>query len=190
MFTGIIKEVGKVSRIVKNGDLMRLGIVAPDIYPDAKISDSIAVNGVCLTLVSKDKRSLFFEAIKTTHTATNLKRLRIGSIVNLEPALKVGDNVGGHFVLGHVDVETRLLRKMKYKDWLRYEISLPPKDLRKFILENGSIALEGISLTVKKVSSSYFTVHIIPFTHEHTNLKYKRAGDWLNLETDYLLKRR
>jgi riboflavin synthase len=187
MFTGIIKEIGKVSSIVKKGTITELGVISEIIYPDSKVSDSISLNGVCLTLIYKQKKSLFFEVVKSTLENTNLKRLKVGDFVNLEPSLKFQDKVGGHFVLGHVDGEARLRRVVSLKSYWQFEIELPSA-FKRFILEKGSIAIEGISLTIKKVFNRYFTVDIIPFTYQHTNLKYKRAGDWLNIEYDYLLK--
>ncbi|MFA6281731.1 MAG: riboflavin synthase, partial [Candidatus Omnitrophota bacterium] len=145
------------------------------------------INGTCLTLTEKKANTLFFDAVKSTLDKTNIKRLRIKEIVNLEPALKVGEKLGGHFVLGHVDVEARLKRILRKSDFWQLEVELPPA-FKKNVVENGSVALNGISLTVKKVAANFFTVDIIPFTYENTNLKHKRVGDWINVEFDYLLK--
>jgi riboflavin synthase len=188
MFTGIVSEVGKVSRIVKRGSLTTITVAAKNIVADTKVSDSIAVNGVCLTVVKKDNLSLVFEAVLPTIEKTNLKRLSQGDYVNLEPALNVGDKLGGHFVLGHVDIEAKLRRVINKQQFWQLEVELF-SSLRKFIKENGSIAVEGISLTVKKIFPRYFTLDIIPFTYENTTLKYKKSGDYLNIEFDYLLKR-
>lgn len=188
MFTGIIEEVTRVDKIVKGSTLTKLGVSSVKIWQQAKISDSIAVNGICLTLVDKPKGLLFFEAVMPTFQKTNLKRLRIGDLVNLEPALKIGDRLGGHFVLGHVDAEVKLIRKINRRDFWQWEVDLP-SSFRRFIVENGSVTLEGISLTVKKVLRQSFSLDIIPFTYDNTNLKYKKIGDWLNVEFDYLLKR-
>jgi riboflavin synthase len=187
MFTGIIKEVGKVGSLRQGASLIEIGISSKIVYGEANVSDSIAINGVCLTLVKKEKELLLFEAIKSTLETSNLKRLKMGEFVNLEPSLSVGDKLGGHFVLGHVDCETKLSRIVHYKDWWQVELALPVV-FRKYIVDNGSVAVEGISLTVKKVLPRTFTLHIIPFTYEHTNLKYKPIGSRLNIEFDYLLK--
>jgi riboflavin synthase len=187
MFTGIIKEIGRVEKIIKQGSLTKLGIGSKELWNDADISDSIAVNGVCLTVVKKEKNLIFFDAVDSTIGVSNLKRLKKNDCVNLEPALKMGDKLGGHFVLGHVDGEVKLRRIIKLKDYHQIEIDLLSAN-KKFILENGSVALEGISLTVKKVLPRIFTVNVIPFTFAHTNLKYKRLGDWVNIEFDHLLK--
>ena len=187
MFTGIIKEVGKVKKIEKKTNLWRMGIFSSAIFSQSNISDSISVNGVCLTLVEKKNDLLFFEVIKTTLENTNLKRLRINSLVNLEPSLKAQDRLGGHFVLGHIDCEGRVKNIIKRKDFYIFEIEYP-KVFKKYIIEKGSIAVEGISLTIQKKFFSSFTVDIIPFTFQHTNLREKKIGDWLNIEFDYLLK--
>jgi len=187
MFTGIIKEVGKVKKIEKKTNLWRMGIFSSVIFSQSNISDSISVNGVCLTLVEKKNNLLFFEVIKTTLENTNLKRLRINSLVNLEPSLKAQDRLGGHFVLGHIDCEGRVKNIIKRKDFCIFEIEYP-KVFKKYIIEKGSIAVEGISLTIQKNFFSSFTVDIIPFTFQHTNLREKKIGDWLNIEFDYLLK--
>ena len=187
MFTGIVKETGKVAQVSKTGSLMKLGISSSIIAKDASPSDSISVNGVCLTLTQNKKDLLIFEAISSTLKSTNIKRLKKGDHVNLEPALNMGEKMGGHFVLGHVDAELKLRRIVKRPDHFELEIELP-SSFRKFIVANGSVAIEGISLTVKKILPKVFTVNIIPFTFEHTTLKYKRSGDFLNIEFDYLLK--
>ncbi|OQX81312.1 MAG: hypothetical protein B6D56_02520 [Candidatus Omnitrophica bacterium 4484_70.1] len=188
MFTGIIKEVGRVKRVEKKANLWKLCIFSRVIFSESNISDSISVNGVCLTLTEKKNSLLFFEVIKTTLENTNLKRLKINSLVNLEPSLRLQDKIGGHFVLGHIDCEGRIRNIRRGKNYV-FEIEYP-KEFRKYIIEKGSIAVEGISLTIQKKLSSSFAVDIIPFTFQHTNLKEKRIGDWLNIEFDYLLKAR
>ncbi len=187
MFTGIVKEIGKAIQVSKTNSITKLGIESSVVAGEAKVSDSIAINGVCLTLVNKKNNLIFFEAISSTLKNTNIKRLRRGEYVNLEPALSLGEKVGGHFVLGHVDVEAKLRRVIKRSDFLELEIDLPSA-FRKFIVVNGSIAIEGISLTVKKVLPKIFTVNIIPFTFDNTTLKFRKSSDFLNIEFDYLLK--
>jgi len=189
MFTGIIKEVARVERIAKAGFLIKLAVKSIAVFKDVNLSDSISVNGVCLTLIHKKEDLLFFDAINSTLKNTNLKRLKKGDFLNLEPALNIGDKLGGHFVLGHVDAEVKLCKKVAKGNHWQLEMELPSQ-FRKFILENGSITIEGVSLTVKKILPRSFTVDIIPFTYNNTNLKYKKIGDWLNIEFDYLLKQR
>jgi len=187
MFTGIIKEIGRVVSVANKGALITLEIqtALPASYA---VSDSVCVNGVCLTVTGKGKESLFFDAISSTLAKTNLKRLKIGDMVNLEPALRLEDRIGGHFVLGHVDNEAKLKRITKQGiSWrLVIELAAPYK---RYIVENGSVAVEGISLTVKKVLPREFMADIIPFTYKHTTLQYKRSGAWVNIEFDYLLKK-
>lgn len=187
MFTGIVKEVGRVKKIIKASSLIKLGIETDRIYEELEQGDSVSIGGVCLTLVNKEKKIIFFDVLESSLKISNLKRLKIGDYVNLEPALKVGGKLGGHFVLGHVDGEIKIRRWVKIKDYQRLEINLDSKQ-RKFLLENGSVSLEGISLTIKKIFPKYFTLDVIPFTYENTNLKYKRNGDWLNIEFDQLVK--
>ncbi len=186
MFTGIVKETGRVKKIEKKANLWRLGVFSPLVFSESNISDSVSVNGVCLTLVEKKNDLLFFEAIKTTLKNTNLKRLKINSLVNLEPSLRLQDKIGGHFVLGHIDCEGRIRNIRRGENYV-FEIECP-KEFRKYVVEKGSIAVEGISLTIQKKLSSSFAVDIIPFTFQHTNLKEKKIGGWLNLEFDYFLK--
>lgn len=189
MFTGIVREIGKVKKIAKSGSSIKLGIESIVILREANISDSISVNGVCLTLSSKDKSTLSFDAISSTLKNTNLKRLKKGDYVNLEPALSLGEKVGGHFVLGHIDSELKLRRLIKKSGHWQLEIDLPSM-FRKNILINGSIAIEGISLTIKKVLPRTFAVDLVPFTYENTTIRYKRIGNFLNIEFDYLLKKK
>ena len=188
MFTGIISEIGKVKTASKGSSLLKLSVSSKGLFKEAKVSDSIAVNGACLTLTVKEKDLLFFEAMSSTLANTNIKRLKPGGFVNLEAALKTGDKVGGHFVLGHVDCELKLRRKIKKPGFWEMEIELPAR-FRKYILENGSVALEGVSLTVKKILAKIFTVHVLAFTCDNTTIQYMRSGDRLNVEFDYLLKK-
>ena len=187
MFTGIIQEIGCVEKIARGNSLITFGIKSFLVSKEAKISDSIAVNGVCLTLVNKDKDVLFFETVPSTLENTNLKRLKKGDCVNIESALAIGDKLGGHFVLGHVDIELKLRRIIKKTSHWYLEIDLPPQ-FKKFVIANGSVTVEGISLTIKKVLPRSFTLDIVPFTYNNTVLKNRRIGAWLNLEFDYLLK--
>ncbi|MCK9614325.1 MAG: riboflavin synthase [Candidatus Omnitrophica bacterium] len=189
MFTGIIKELGSVEKISKNSALTKIGVKTKAVFEQANVSDSISIDGVCLTVTDKKNDILFFDAVKSTIEKTNLKRIKLRDFVNLEPALKMGGSLGGHFVLGHVDCEAKVKRIIKKNNYWQLEVNFPV-NFRKYVTDNGSVSLNGISLTVKKVTPRFFTVDIIPFTYENTNLKYKRVGDWINVEFDYLLKRR
>ncbi len=187
MFSGIIKEVGKIKRIEKKTGLWKIEVISQFVFQEVDIADSVSVNGVCLTLVGKKDNVLFFDTVETTLKNTNLKRLRRNSLVNLEPPLRVGDKLSGHFVLGHVDCEARIKTIKKQKDFHDFEIETPLR-FKKYIVEKGSIAVEGVSLTIQKIKPYSFIISIIPFTFHNTNLREKKIGSWVNLEFDYLLK--
>ncbi|MFH1768238.1 MAG: riboflavin synthase [Candidatus Omnitrophota bacterium] len=187
MFTGIIKEVGKVRVIRRKASLSNMTVSSPLVSKDANEGDSVAVNGVCLTVVNKKGKDISFDVVKTTLGNTNIKRLKIGSLVNLEPSLAIGDKLGGHFVLGHVDCEAKIKSVQPKGEFIAVAIDCPGC-FRNLIVEKGSVAVEGISLTVQKLYPKFFTVSVIPYTFEHTNIKNKRTGDWVNVEFDYLLK--
>lgn len=189
MFTGIVQEVGKIASIAKRARLMRLGIRCVKVYDEAAVSDSICVDGTCLTVTDKKKGILYFDVVKETYSVTTLQYMRIGTEVNLESSLKVGDKLGGHFVLGHVDCATYIKRIKRLPAAATLEISYPLR-LKKCIVEKGSIAVDGISLTIQKLYSSSFVVSIIPYTFQHTSLRNKRATHKVNIEFDYLLKNR
>ncbi|MBN2484163.1 MAG: riboflavin synthase [Candidatus Omnitrophica bacterium] len=188
MFTGIIKETAKIKRIDRKSSLWQISVeTSPAFAQTAEISDSVSVNGACLTIVAKKASTLTFEAVKPTLDTTNLKYLKIGSTVNLEDALKTGDKVGGHFVLGHVDCLGQVKKTKKSGNFYVFEIKFPIT-YRTYVVPKGSIAIEGISLTVSTVTSSLFTVNVIPYTFDHTTLNKKFPGDYVNLEFDYLKK--
>ncbi len=189
MFTGIIQEVARAAKITKRGSTSRLEIDSEIISKSAEVSDSIAVNGTCLTLVEKSSSRLCFDLVASTLLDTNIKFFKNKEPVNLEPALEVGAKLGGHFVLGHVDSVVKIKRITDKRGYWEMELYLPQK-YKKYIVEKGSIALDGISLTAKKVLPTSFTLDVIPFTYNNTNLKFKKVGHWVNAEFDYLLKRR
>jgi len=189
MFTGIIQEIGTIERITRASSLATFAIATKDIYKNASVSDSISINGVCLTVTAKEKNILSFTVVGSTLEITTLTQLKKGDKVNCEAALKVGDKLGGHFVLGHIDVQLRLRRLIRKSSYWQLEIILPAR-YSKYVIENGSIAIDGISLTVKNVYPRFFRIDVVPFTFKHTTLQYRKAGDWLNIEFDYLLKRK
>ncbi len=180
--------IGRVEKVTRQGAKASLGIKAGALAAAAAEADSIAINGACLTVTAKEKDVLFFEAVLPTLEKTNLKNLKLSDPVHLEPALKVGDKLGGHFVLGHVDGTARLKKVTNYGAYRRLELDCAP-EFKKYMVENGSVALDGVSLTIKKVMARLFTVDIIPFTWEHTTFKLRRPGYLFNLECDYLLKK-
>ncbi|OPX28108.1 MAG: hypothetical protein B1H08_06545 [Candidatus Omnitrophica bacterium 4484_171] len=189
MFTGIIKETGLIKSIKKKAGLWQIGVSVNKLFSDIDKGDSVSVNGVCLTAVDKKQNLVFFDVVKTTLETTNLKRLRISSLVNLEPALRAGDKISGHFVLGHVDCELNIKSISNKGEYFSMAAGYDRK-FSSYLVDKGSIAIDGISLTIQELRSSFFAVSIIPYTFEHTNLKTKHAGEWVNAEFDYLLKRR
>ena len=187
MFSGIIEELGEVKNISKYGNVTRIEIKAKNILEDIKIGDSISVNGACLTVIKKDTPSLTFEAMPETLKLTNLGALRVADKVNLERGLKIGDRLSGHFVSGHVDC-TGIIRKKGYiNNNLCFEIVVPTEFI-KYCIPRGSIAVDGISLTLVDKRTNTFSVYIIPHTLKNTTLGFKGASDKVNIEFDILAK--
>lgn len=189
MFTGLIEEVGKVVSLTGDRGTKRLTVAASTLPREMKKGDSIAVSGVCLTAVAIKKNSIAFDLAVETLARTSLSRLAKDTLVNLELPMKAGGRMGGHIVQGHVDGVARFLslEKIEGKDdyWLRLEI---PTELAKYVVFKGSIAVEGISLTVAKVEGREVTIAIIPHTCEMTNLKQFQPGDPMNIEVDIIAK--
>lgn len=188
MFSGIVEELGCVINISRRGAVTLLKIGAKRILEDAAIGDSISVNGACLTITEKARDYLTFEVIPETLRVTNLGVLRISERVNLERSLKVGDRISGHFVTGHIDC-TGIIRKKSYiSNNLCFEIALPPEVI-KYCMPKGSIAVDGISLTLVNVRSNIFSIYVIPHTLKNTTLGLKGPSDKLNIEFDLLVKK-
>jgi len=189
MFTGLVEEVGKVLSLSGDKGTKRLTVAALQLPREMKKGDSIAVSGVCLTAVEIKKNSIGFDLAVETLARTSLSRLATGALVNLELPMKAGGRMGGHIVQGHVDGVARFrgLEKIEGKDdyWLRLDI---PAELAKYVVFKGSIAVEGISLTVAKVEGSEVTIAIIPHTYEMTNLQQFKPGDPMNIEVDIIAK--
>ena len=190
MFTGIVVGTGKVKNITKNTKNRSAVQMTVDLGKQAKglkMGQSVALNGVCLTVTKLSKHPGRFEMIDETTKKTDLGNLKIGSIVNIERSLKAGDRLEGHFVLGHVDgvgIIKKILKKPKeVQVW--FEV---PKKLAKYIVKKGSIAIDGISLTVVEVKKNLVSVSFIPHTIQVTNFKTKKIGDKVNIETDILGK--
>lgn len=193
MFTGIVEELGQVKKITRQAGITLLEISAKEVLVDTKIGESIAVNGVCLTVVGIDPAPacrgwVSFEVIDTTRKNTNLGLLKIGQRVNLERSLKVGDRVSGHFVSGHIDCLGLVRRKSLRNGSFEFEISVPPAFMR-YCLPRGSIALDGISLTLAGARANIINVCIIPHTLKNTTLNFKGPADKLNMEFDLLAKK-
>ena len=187
VFTGIVRERGRVAAAELNGDGLRLRVEAPETAPTAAPGDSVSVSGVCLTVTAATNGSLAFDAVPETIARTNLGRLAAGSRVNLEPALSAGEPLGGHFVQGHVDGTARVGRLEPEGAGARLTLALPP-DLLRYCVEKGSIALDGVSLTIAALRSDGIEIALVPFTLEHTTLAAAAPGDELNVEVDLLAK--
>lgn len=187
MFSGIIEELGQVKRISRQGNNSLLEIKTTKVNEGAKIGDSFSLNGACLTLVKKEGHFLTFEVIPETMRITNLSFLRMADKVNLERSLKVGDRLSGHFVSGHIDT-TGVIRKKNYSGGnISFEIAVPAKFMN-YILPKGSIAVDGISLTIVDKWSDKFSVYIIPHTLKNTTLGFKGPSSLVNIEFDILAK--
>jgi riboflavin synthase len=187
MFTGLVQCLATVREIHDAPPGKRLTIQSEPIARDANIGDSVALNGCCLTVVARAGDLLSFEAGPETLACTNLGRLAPGSTVNLEPSLKVGDRLGGHFVTGHVEGLATLSRRQDDADWSTFWFSFPP-GLARYMVAKGSIAVDGVSLTLVDVERDRFSVALIPHTLAATTLGGLQVGDLVNLETDLLAK--
>jgi riboflavin synthase len=188
MFTGIIEEVGRVEAIEPRAAGSRLRITAPVVCGDVREGDSISVNGVCLTAVDLRGQGFGADVSPETLKRSSLGRLERGWMVNLERALTPNSRLGGHIVQGHVDAMGEVISLDLLGDnnwWLRLKA---PAEIDRYLVFKGSIAIDGISLTVAEVSGGVVSVTIIPHTYEHTNLRLRRPGDAVNLEADVLAK--
>jgi riboflavin synthase len=189
MFTGLVEEVGTVVSIAENGGNHRVTIKAPNSAKELKEGNSVAVSGVCLTALEIKPDTFCADLAKETWTRTSFSRMTEGAEVNLELPLKVDARMGGHIVQGHVDGTGRLigLQPIANADdfWMLIDI---PEDLAKYVVFKGSIAIEGISLTVAKLDGLRLIIAIIPHTIKMTNLKSLKAGDPVNIETDIVAK--
>ncbi len=185
MFTGIIQEIGKVRNIIKGSKSIRLAIEAPKLTPKIAIGDSISTNGVCLTVTKKAVTIFWADATPETVKRTNLYDLRQGDCVNLERSLTLQDLIGGHLVSGHVD-GVGIISKIFYEENAQYLIiNVEPKILF-YMVEKGSVAVDGISLTIANIDERSFTVSIIPHSLQNTTLKYKTIGSKVNIECDMI----
>jgi len=187
MFTGLIEEVGTVVAMRASDGGARLQVAAPRIAKQARTGQSIAVNGCCLTLTSHRGDRLTFDLLEETTARTNLNRLQENSPVNLEGALRADGRLGGHFIQGHIDCVSPIVAFAQSGADFRLEIELP-REFAHYVTSKGSIAINGISLTVSEVLPKSFEVWIIPYTKHHTNLDLARAGDLVNLEFDIIAK--
>jgi riboflavin synthase len=187
MFTGIVRELGLVEAVDGGADGVRLQVRAPEAAAQAAIGDSVALNGVCLTVTGRDGEVLSFDAVPETLSRSTLGRLRPRVEVNVEPALRAGEPLGGHIVQGHVDGVGRVLRATPDGGGVRMEVEAPAGILR-YCVEKGSICVEGVSLTVAGLGPEGFAVALIPHTLEVTTLGRLAPGDEVNLEVDVVAK--
>jgi riboflavin synthase len=187
MFTGIIQERGTVQKIKRMSGITQLGIRSELISDSASVGDSIAINGVCLTVTSIDNRVMMFDVSGETMRSTNLGTLKQGESVNLEPALRPSDRLGGHFVTGHID-GTGIIRKITPSGGTTKIEITAPDEVMQYIVKKGSVAVDGISLTVVDVYRDSFTVVIIPHTGLVTTIEKRKVNETVNLETDIIGK--
>ena len=187
MFTGIIEGLGTIKRLNMKGADAVLEIESAIDMADVALGDSIAVNGACLTVTAKNQNVFHSDVSAETLDKTNLKQLHTGTKVNLEKSLRAGGYLGGHFVLGHVDGTGRVLSKTQKSGSVIFAIQTD-EALSRYIVEKGSVAIDGISLTINKVEKGRFYVNVIPHTAEKTTLLGKKEGDTVNIETDILGK--
>jgi len=187
MFTGIIEEIGVIEQMRQTGDAIVMTIGAKRVLEDVQLGDSIAVNGVCLTVTSFTDRHFTVDVMPETVKATALHTLQPGAKVNLERAMAAGGRFGGHFVTGHVDGVGRIVRQWPKANAVYYEIEVP-LPLRSYMMEKGSVAVDGTSLTIFGLSERTFTISLIPHTRKATILGEKRPGDLVNIECDMIGK--
>ncbi len=187
MFTGIVEELGEVVALTDLGDSVRLTLRGPVVVQDAGRGDSIAVNGVCLTVTGTESERFSADVMRETLDRSSLGALAVGDRVNLERPVQLGGRLGGHLVQGHVDGTGRVVSREPSEHWDVVRISLPA-DLTRYVVHKGSITVDGVSLTVASVAADSFTVSLIPTTLELTTLGTRRAGDPVNLEVDVVAK--
>jgi riboflavin synthase len=187
LFTGLILEMGEILSVKRRSGGAILSLKSKEVAAAAKQGDSISVNGVCLTLINTNNNILSFDLSEETLRSTNLGSLKTGDAVNLEPSLSFDSKIGGHFVTGHVDAAGKIRSKVNIGDMVKVEIEAPVNVIN-FLVEKGSVAVDGISLTVVDILKTSFTVMIIPHTAKLTTIGFKGPGDTVNIEADILGK--
>ncbi|MGO9779295.1 MAG: riboflavin synthase [Streptosporangiaceae bacterium] len=190
MFTGIVEELGETVAVDDLGDAARLTVRGPQVTQDVANGDSIAVNGVCLTVASTSGDTFTADVMRETLSRSSLGSLVPGAPVNLERSVRLADRLGGHLVQGHVDGTGRIISRTPADHWDVVRIGLPPgpADLARYIVAKGSVAVDGISLTIVSVSPTWFEVSLIPETLKRTTLGAKQPGETVNLEVDVIAK--
>ena len=187
MFTGIIEEMGVVKAIRREQHSAQLDLLAQAVLEELTVGDSLTVNGVCLTVVAKRAKEFTVDVSPETMSVTRLGSLKVGDAVNLERAMRLGSRLGGHLVTGHIDGVGVIRQRRKEENALLLSIEAPPEVLR-YCIKKGSIAVDGVSLTINRLTEKEFEVAIIPYTAEHTTLGIKGVGDSVNLECDLIGK--
>jgi riboflavin synthase len=187
MFTGIVEELGEVAGLTDLGDSVRLTLRGPTVVDGVRHGDSIAVNGVCLTVVDADEQTFTADVMRETLDRSSLGALTAGAPVNLERPMRLGGRLGGHLVQGHVDGTGVIEERSPSEHWDVVRISLPA-DLERYVVHKGSITVDGVSLTVAAVAPGSFSVSLIPKTLDLTTLGRKQVGDPVNLEVDVVAK--
>ncbi len=187
MFTGIIEHTGTIDSLQRTGEGARLVVRAPALAPSLAVSGSVAVNGCCLTVVSLDGELFAADLSPETLRRTSFGELQSGARVNLERPLKAGEEFGGHFVQGHVDATGRVTQLTQQGDAWLFGVKLPGEILR-YAVQKGSIAIDGISLTIAALDGPVAEIAVIPYTYAHTNLADRKPGDAVNLEADMIAK--
>lgn len=187
MFTGIIQEIGIVQSIIKTPSGKKLKVTSKKLAKELKKGDSLAVDGVCLTLIHKQKNEIEFEIIPETLEKSHFKNLQKHAEVNLEPPLKIGEKLSGHLTLGHIDGTGKVKKVIKKGDGRTIEIFFPEK-LNRYIAEKGCIAMNGVSLTIAKKEKNFFAVALTPYTGKNTNLMGLKKGMLVNIEVDLIAR--
>lgn len=187
MFTGIIKELGRLGKIEKKNKDSEIEIISNKLIKNMKTGDSISVNGCCLTVKELSATSFKCDISSATMEKTAFKYIKPGEILNLEDALTLKDKIGGHLLSGHVDNLTKIERISKNGDSIKFYFKLLPEMLP-YIVTKGSVAIDGISLTVAELGKDWFCIAIIPYTYQNTNLKSKNPDDFVNIEIDLILR--
>ncbi|MBY0096844.1 riboflavin synthase [Mesobacillus maritimus] len=187
MFTGIIEEIGTIAGIRRTGPMFEVAIHAEKVIKDVSLGDSISINGVCLTVTSFTTGTFTVDVMPETVKATNISKLKPGSKVNLERAMAAGGRFGGHFVSGHVDGIGTIVRKERQENAVYFEIEVN-EELASAMILKGSVTVDGTSLTIFGVTTTSFTISLIPHTMEETIIGQKQVGDMVNIESDMIGK--